>query len=206
MEEDINEIFDKLDHWRLLPAYQLERRADIFFAIYLPKILERFLEDESIIKIIPEFPISKKILKLSDDNRSFKVDYMVITNTKVFLVELKTDMKSIDTEQKKKMKDAASLGIQKLIEGLESIVKASTSKLKYSNLLKQLEQDNNGWIKKIETVEVVYIQPKQGKDDLKNTIYFSQIAKKLEKTSSFLSRRFAKSLIEWINSPNKNTK
>lgn len=35
----IEEIFDWLDRWRQLPAYQLERRADIFFALYLPEII-----------------------------------------------------------------------------------------------------------------------------------------------------------------------
>jgi len=35
----IDELFDKLDEWRSLPAYQLERRADIFFAIYLKDII-----------------------------------------------------------------------------------------------------------------------------------------------------------------------
>jgi len=33
----INELFDLLDDWRNLPSYQLERRADIFFAIHLEK-------------------------------------------------------------------------------------------------------------------------------------------------------------------------
>jgi len=36
----IDNLFNLLDDWRTLPAYQLERRADIFFALYLDKILE----------------------------------------------------------------------------------------------------------------------------------------------------------------------
>ncbi len=28
-------IFRHLDHWRHLPSYQLERRADVFFSVYL---------------------------------------------------------------------------------------------------------------------------------------------------------------------------
>ena len=39
------DVFELLDDWRHLPAYQLERRADIYFAMYLPELLaERFAE------------------------------------------------------------------------------------------------------------------------------------------------------------------
>ncbi len=34
----LNELFDNMDSWRHLPAYQFERRADIFFSIYLPDL------------------------------------------------------------------------------------------------------------------------------------------------------------------------
>ena len=36
----IDRIFDLLDGWRHLPAYQLERRADIFFGLFLPDVLD----------------------------------------------------------------------------------------------------------------------------------------------------------------------
>jgi hypothetical protein len=32
-------LFDLLDDWRRLPAYQLERRADIFFALHMEEII-----------------------------------------------------------------------------------------------------------------------------------------------------------------------
>jgi len=35
----IDAIFDRMDVWRHLPSYQLERRADLFFALYLPEVL-----------------------------------------------------------------------------------------------------------------------------------------------------------------------
>ncbi|MFC1936848.1 hypothetical protein ACFLYP_04200 [Chloroflexota bacterium] len=52
----VNELFDNMDDWRHLPAYQLERRADIFFSVSLPSLLESKFEIE-IDDIIPEFPI-----------------------------------------------------------------------------------------------------------------------------------------------------
>ena len=36
----IDEVFALLDRWRHLPAYQLERRADVFFAAYLHEVVE----------------------------------------------------------------------------------------------------------------------------------------------------------------------
>jgi hypothetical protein len=36
----ISKLFHLLDNWRNLPSYQLERRADIFFALYLDKIIK----------------------------------------------------------------------------------------------------------------------------------------------------------------------
>ena len=33
-------IFDLLDKWRHFPSYQLERRADIFFAAFLPDLID----------------------------------------------------------------------------------------------------------------------------------------------------------------------
>ncbi len=36
----VDSLFDRLDAWRHLPNYQLERRADIFFSLYLAEALE----------------------------------------------------------------------------------------------------------------------------------------------------------------------
>jgi len=45
-EKFIDKLFNQLDDWRHLPAYQLERRADIFFAIYLIDIFKsKFNQD-----------------------------------------------------------------------------------------------------------------------------------------------------------------
>jgi hypothetical protein len=36
----IETLFDRMDGWRHLPNYQLERRADLFFSLYLPTAVE----------------------------------------------------------------------------------------------------------------------------------------------------------------------
>jgi hypothetical protein len=69
----INDIFDNLDDWRHLPAYQLERRADISFSI------------------TPN----------ADGNRSVKVDYLAKArgHKAVVLIELETDDRSRRSKQ-----------------------------------------------------------------------------------------------------------
>jgi len=51
----INVLFGKLDEWRKLPSYQLERRAYIFFAKHLPIIFKHEF-NKKVIDIIPELP------------------------------------------------------------------------------------------------------------------------------------------------------
>ena len=45
-----------LDRWRHFPAYQLERRADVFFALYLPGIVEHALGVKVDSRVIPVEP------------------------------------------------------------------------------------------------------------------------------------------------------
>ena len=113
----INEVFSLLNDWRNLPAYQLERRADIFFAVYLKKIFkECFSEDVD--KIIPELPVRiGTINRDRDTNESIKTDYCVFTKSnKVYLVELKTDDASIRPEQIKNYCESIKKGFEEIIK------------------------------------------------------------------------------------------
>ena len=40
----IDTLFDRIDAWRHLPSYQLERRADRLFLLYMPEMLWVILE------------------------------------------------------------------------------------------------------------------------------------------------------------------
>ena len=55
--DPITDLFDRLDAWRHFPNYQLERRADIFFALYLPEVLESTLGIAINPRLAPEFPV-----------------------------------------------------------------------------------------------------------------------------------------------------
>ncbi|MBM3435797.1 MAG: hypothetical protein FJY07_06225 [Bacteroidetes bacterium] len=74
-----NEIFDRLDEWKKLPSYQLERRFDIFLSLYLPQLLEFYFKKE-IDCIIPEFPIRTGDYNPEHKrpNKSFKIDYLAL--------------------------------------------------------------------------------------------------------------------------------
>ena len=73
----------------------MERRADIFFALFLEKILEAYYKDGRKINLkVPEFPLLKaRLRKVEDesmgtDKLSVKADYLCIdtTSRKVILL------------------------------------------------------------------------------------------------------------------------
>ena len=137
-----------LDRWRHLPAYQLERRADILFALFLPEVLEKRFGISNLC-LIPEFPIKKSLFRKNDRTyQSINVDYLAVSAdlTRGFLIELKTDMMSIDKEQVCRLKCASRKGIAEIVCGLKSIVRSSSVtkspviRGKYYRLLKEIER------------------------------------------------------------------
>ena len=142
----VESIFELLDKWRHLPAYQLERRADIFFALFLPDVLNRHLSPRGIEidrRLIPEFPLKRR-----KGNRSNKVDYLAVGRavglstddppTHAFLIELKTDSASLNEDQFHYLKEAVDRGMHELLCDLKRIVKATKEHGKYFHLLKAL--------------------------------------------------------------------
>ncbi len=203
----IERLFDLLDDWRQLPAYQLERRADIFFALYLDKIFEK-IHGTKVDLVIPEFPVRVGEIaeKLPELNKSFKIDYLVFSNSaqKVFLVELKTDQRSLRDKQDWYLESAAKLKISGLINGLIKIYRATKQKNKYDRLLEKLETIK--WINRADNEiinlnckiepEVIYIQP-INIEKSKNIISFDDIITVLSEINDPIAERFAKSLNKW---------
>ncbi len=209
----INKLFDLLDDWRNLPAYQLERRADIFFAIHLDKIIEKIL-GEKIDLIIPEFPVRIGELPEQDpdNNQSFKIDYLTYSKkeNKIYLIELKTDQRSRRKKQDLYLKHATELKIKGLVSGLIKIYEATNQKLKYENLFDKIE--NIGWIKRDKKTitnlnieiepSIIYIQP-LNKENEKYIISFDNIIKALSDSNDLLTKRFIESLEKWKSDTNK---
>ena len=144
--QQINRIFDQLDDWRHLPTYQLERRADIFFALYLQEILEHYTGQAIHEILVPEFPLRKgTLLKMAADekgqNQSYRADYLALSRdlNQAFLIELKTDRDSSRQAQRLYLRNASRGGLNRLVKGLLDIFKATSSRRKYFCLLEKME-------------------------------------------------------------------
>ncbi len=208
MSDPINQLFANLDSWRHYPSYQLERRADVFFSIYLPGFLkEKRGYDVQI--IIPEFPIRVgTIHPKADINKSFKIDYLVKVNnpSRVLFIELKTDNSSRRPKQDWYLNEAKKAGMQSLLSGLKKIYAATNAKDKYQHLLRGLETANLIRLSSKKGFEVVddeneitvlFLQPNSNGDD--NTITFGEFAEYVGNNEDELSQRFSKSLREWAS-------
>ena len=219
-EISLERVLALMDKWRHLPAYQLERRADVLFGLFLPDVLGTHFGIKVNPLLIPEFPIKKK-----EDNQSNKVDYFALQESgrvrRAFLVELKTDMASRREEQDGYLREAVSDGLQKLILGIIDICRATNERKKYVHLLsllsglKLIEYEDALYppvhpgfgraLDRIQTkvektgrrdwpsLEVVYIQPKMPP----STIDFSKVAEVVEESGSDIGRTFACYLREW---------
>ena len=211
---EIEDIFKLLTDWKSIPSYQLERRADIFFAYYLPEILTECLmeklekelkdklKDERITRgnIIPEFPLLKSRFEVSHNskrkNDSRKVDYVVFGDNIFYLVELKTDMKSIDETQKRYMAQATKEKLSCLISDIEKLAESQSKgryKEKYACLTKrindQIERLKKAGKKPDDLDQVaVYVQPYDSKPFKEGyVITFEEVATHIEKYDSRFS-------------------
>ncbi len=100
--------------------------------------------------------------------------------------------------------------IEKLIEGLKNIYRATNQKVKYNNPLDKIE--NVGWIKidnkVIENLNVqiepsiIYIQPLNEKNE-ESIISFDKIISALSDLNNPLTKRFIVSLEKWKSDTNK---
>jgi hypothetical protein len=209
----IDQLFKNLDDWRHLPSYQLERRADIFFSLYLAEVLKKKFNLSKTPILIPEFPVRYGLIPESKgaagDNQSFKIDYLAITHDgeNAYFVELKTDMSSRSPTQDDKMKKAAELNMFKLFGGIECMLGKSNQKKKYLSLSRYISEQLNLEIRhdgiiseatfaKFKTnPKIVYLQP--GKSSSEDDIDFEYFATEISSHANPLSQRFADSLINW---------
>ena len=211
-DSKITELFDLLDKWRYFPAYQLERRADIFFAVFLKQIIHSKY-NIAVDTIIPEFPVRVGAVHNVDINKSYKIDYLCVNQQthKVFLTELKTDVHSSRPRQDDYLTRAKKINISGLVDGLRKMYNATYQKSKYLNLLHEIEK--LGWINikgDVVTnlqpeydVEILYIQPEKHPDDTNEVITFDNLISVLRANSDSLSHRFIQSLELWMVNPNE---
>ncbi len=147
------DVFERLDRWRNLPKYQLERRADIFFSLYLIEIMQAVIGKRNqrfLNLMIPEFPLLKQGGPKSKSGKkrhlSNNVDYLMFSKPlgknreprKIWLAELKTDLESIKAQQIEYLHNAVERGFSECIRGLLEIARRTKSRQKYYHLLHTL--------------------------------------------------------------------
>lgn len=228
-EISLERVLALLDRWRHLPAYQLERPAATFFALFLPEVLKKeFCELEEEPEIVPEFPIKKPT-----NHQSHNVDFFAYARgcRHSFLVELKTDMASVDEAQKERLKCAARSGLEKLVCDVKDLAINSPYKQKYVHLLWHLQElgllsgvesvfqkafpcVKCGIVKKIQNIRItgttkdwpqtrlVYIQPNPCACEHIRCISFEKFVKHLN-TESTVSDAFGRYLSKWVEKAGK---
>ena len=222
--DPIAQIFDRMDKWRHFPSYQLERRADILFSLYLREVLEARMDFPVCDEFVPEFPVRIGSIDPGNPrNESFKIDYLALSadGQQPIFVELKTDGMSRRDEQDQYLQDARGKGLACLLDGLIAIFQATQAKRKYYHLLVYLgrmgllELPNRlctimesgalrgateaaGAVRNLagrcNQPIICYVQPLADRDDV---ISFAEFAAIVAKHDDPLSQRFAQSLQEW---------
>lgn len=217
-------LFDNLDRFRHLPAYQLERRADAFFSVYLPGLVEEVtgvpLEDE----ILPELPIKRELVWAElPTHQSVKVDYALFSKDRrqVFFVELKTDVGSRRDAQDEYLEAATQLGFRKVLQGICDIFPKTKSYQKYCHLAATLSRlgylelppdladfayptPRRGLTERLaairprgedSSIEVLYVQPHATEGN--RSIDFDQVAAYVARRPDPVSQAFAMHLLKW---------
>lgn len=144
----LEQLFRHLDRWRHLPNYQLERRADVLFSLYLPELVAQKVGRAICPTIVPELPILCSLVWPERDGmKSVKADYLMIAEDRAeaYLIELKTDAGSrrdVQDDYLKRACDSSKLSLSTLLDGLIQIAKASQSGPKYASLLRLLASDH----------------------------------------------------------------
>ena len=119
---------------------------DVFFGLFLPEVIERRFK-VPFGKLIPEFPLHKGKTRISedcDDNQSVNVDFAVFCSEpegkRIFLVELKTDMHSINKAQLCNMVKAKEAKSKNVLCGVIKAARASPAPRKYAQLIWRLSE------------------------------------------------------------------
>lgn len=193
--DSLRQMLLQLDQWRHLPSYQLERRVDVLFGLLLPKILQGqgIVPVGSKVLVIPEFPLHKYRLNLSEreGNWSVNVDFAVFCesedNRALMLVELKADDASMRDEQFRNMCKAKNAGAGEVLPGVIDAARTSAEARKYAQLI---------W--KLLEFGCMYIDAKDGTTPTSRETY-RQMCMNHEKPG--LARHFRRLEVhdEWLN-------
>lgn len=152
-KSEITRLIGLMHDFRLFPKYQLERRLDIFIALFLPEFLSATFGGAPIEIVAPEFPLKK------DGSRaSVNADYLLYRGGDKpawIILELKTCEGSLGASQCEKYLTASRKGMHGLLEEIREIKGGSGEASKYEYLLGKFSAPD-----RLEhPIEVVYLSP-----------------------------------------------
>lgn len=185
---DWTAYFETMKDWKRLPAYKAEPRIDSLVGHYLPEMLTDLL-GERMTGIVPELPLHIATLRPEiPSNQSWKVDFLLVGETRNWLVEFKTDSGSRRLAQDDYLLDAQRVGTDAVLDGIRRIEKATSSQYrhKYAHLLAKLRTlgllgEGNAWTGRNPVLEIVYVQPHAAEELGKERVVdFCQMADWLE--------------------------
>lgn len=161
LEIQIKRYFGRLNQWRHLPDYQLERRIDALLSLYLPGLIESKYfssvkkKSVHVETIIPEFPVralrpeeeKPPPLAALDSLRIARVDYFLVGRdddgkSHLVFLELKTDRGSAKREpqlQLMRRLNNSQWTIREILQDVLEMAARSTERQKYAHLIKLLE-------------------------------------------------------------------
>ena len=207
----IEAMLKNLDRWRHLPKYQMERRADLFFSLFIKEIVQgsNFTENKRLHNtIFPEFPYKNS----SERNTTVNFDYVMFSEDlkSAFILELKTDPNSASDSNNSYLEklDASTTMFSEIITDIFMVSTKSKHKSKYKNLFIELERigiiercGDIGWQCKhqISKPIIIYLAPGLKKTDSAKIklIDFHEAAATLEKIGNGVEKQFAKYLRQW---------
>ena len=203
-EQAIEMMLKNLDDWRNLPKYQMERRVDLFFGLFIRQIVAAHTGMQIQSVIIPEFPFKHN----ETTRHTINFDYVLFSeNGKVmYVLELKTDANSVDDDQLNNLHNASEKSLLEIIQGIEIVKSKTKDKNKYAYLLHKLK---SAFIDSPEIV-LMYLTPTLSDSNRKKVltvveerhiITFARTAELLEKTGGAVECRFAEFLRKWENAP-----
>jgi len=222
----VESAFDLLDKWRHLPSYQLERRADIFFAVYLPEFLSDHLGLKINPLVIPEFPVKIEVEEGANPIfASNKIDYLAIAQNQscALFIELKTDCGSRRDGQDAYLVSAQKKGLSALLADIIEIAQKSSAKQKYAQLILLAAalglidappelaarakvpnarglgaefRKTKPSVHAAMPIKILYLQPT---GDSGNVITFAAFAKWLKTKKDPIADRFGQSLLQWCS-------
>lgn len=163
-----NECIYKLKEWKEYPFFRAETRVDWILSLAIPYLLQMEFGSECEL-ILPEFPIRKGIIDEryeNEGNRSIKIDYYCLLRDETHvLVELKTDIKSINKMQIEYYQRIVERRVYDIFNEIRILRNSSKHKKKYDKYIDILKKhnliDDSGisQVSKESKFKIVYISP-----------------------------------------------